>query len=98
MPTKNATLYDTDFYAWANKQAALLRAGRLSEADIENIAEEIESIGRSVRRELISRLTVLLVHLMKWYYQPALRSNSWHRTIEQQRLHLEEHLTENPTL
>ena len=59
MPSKNATLYDTDFYAWANEQAALLRAGRLSEADIENIAEEIESMGRSEKRELINRLTVL---------------------------------------
>jgi hypothetical protein len=98
MSTKNATLYDTDFYAWANEQAALLRAGRLSEADVENIAEEIESMGRSERRQLISRLTVLLVHLMKWQYQPALRSNSWHRTIEQQRLHLDEHLAENPSL
>lgn len=98
MATKNATLYDTDFYAWANEQAALLRAGRLSEADIENIAEEIESMGRSEKRELVSRLTVLLLHLLKWRYQPALQSNSWRRTIEQQRLHLEEHLADNPSL
>ena len=66
MSTKNATLYDTDFYAWTAEQAALLRAGRLSEADVENIAEEIESMGRSERRELVSRLTVLFVHLLKW--------------------------------
>ena len=98
MPSKNATLYDTDFYAWANEQAALLRAGRLSEADIENIAEEIESMGRSERRELINRLTVLLVHLLKWRHQPALRGSSWHRTIEQQRLHLQEHIAANPSL
>jgi hypothetical protein len=50
MPS-NATLYDSDFYAWANEQAALLRAGRLSEADVENIAEEIESMGRSERTD-----------------------------------------------
>jgi hypothetical protein len=98
MSTKNATLYDTDFYAWANEQAALLRAGRLSELDIENIAEEIESMGRSERRELVSRLTVLLVHLLKWRYQPALQSHTWRNTIEQQRLQLEEHLKENPSL
>jgi hypothetical protein len=98
MSAKNATLYDTDFYAWANEQAALLRAGRLSEADIENIAEEIESMGRSERRELTSRLTVLLVHLLKWRYQPALQSHSWRNTIEQQRLRLEDHLAENPSL
>ncbi len=98
MSTKNATLYDTDFYAWANEQAALLRAGRLSEADIENIAEEIESTGKSQKRELISRLTVLLVHLMKWRYQPGLRGRSWRLTIEQQRLGLEDHIGENPSL
>jgi|ERR1700722_16878120 uncharacterized protein DUF29 len=98
MSTKNATLYDTDFYAWANEQAALLRAGRLSEADIENIAEEIESMAKGERRELISRLTVLLVHLLKWRYQPGLRGRSWQLTIEQQRLHLQDHLAENPSL
>ena len=56
-------LYDQDFYAWANQQAGLLRAGKLSEADLEHIAEEIESMGKSEKRELISRLTVLLLHL-----------------------------------
>lgn len=98
MPSKNATLYDTDFYAWANEQAALLRAGRLSEADIENIAEEIESMGRSERRELINRLNVLLLHLLKWRYQPGLRGRSWTLTIEQQRLRLGRHLADNPSL
>ena len=87
-----------DFYAWANEQAALLRAGRLSEADIENIAEEIESMGRSERRELVSRLTVLLVHLLKWRYQPDLRGRSWHLTIEQQRFRMQDHLADNPSL
>src|SRR5215468_8885871 len=57
------SLYDRDFYAWANQQAALLRAGRLAEADIANIAEEIESMGRSEKRELINRLIVVLTHL-----------------------------------
>ena len=55
------SLYDHDFYAWANQQAALLRAGRLTEADIEHIAEEIESMGRSEKRELVNRLSVLLL-------------------------------------
>ena len=98
MSTKNAILYDTDFHAWATEQAALLRAGKLSEADIENIAEEIESMGKNERNELVSRLTVLLVHLMKWRYQPELRGRSWRLTIEQQRLHLEDHLADNPSL
>ncbi|HEX3994029.1 MAG TPA: DUF29 domain-containing protein, partial [Acetobacteraceae bacterium] len=98
MSTKNATLYDTDFYAWTAEQAALLRAGRLSEADVENIAEEIESMGRSERRELVSRLSVLLLHLLKWRYQPGFRGNSWRLSIEEQRLQLLDHLNENPSL
>ena len=65
------SLYDRDFYAWANEQAGLLRAGRIAEADIENIAEEIETMGRSERRELINRLTVLLLHLLKWQFLTA---------------------------
>ncbi len=97
MPS-NTTLYDSDFFAWANEQAALLRAGRLTEADIENIAEEIESMGRSEKRELVSRLTVLFTHLLKWRHQPGLRGASWRRTIEHQRLHLTEHLTDNLSL
>ena len=97
MPS-NTTLYDSDFFAWANEQAALLRAGRLTEADIENIAEEIESMGRSEKRELVSRLTVLFTHLLKWRHQPGLRGASWRRTIEHQRLHLTEHLADNPSL
>ena len=66
-------LYEQDFYAWANEQAALLRAGRLSAADIEHIAEEIESMGKTEKRELVSRFAVLLLHLLKWQYQPSLR-------------------------
>jgi len=73
--------YDADFYAWANEQAALLRAGRLSDADIANIAEEIESMGRSEKRALLSRLTVLLLHPLKWRFQPDRRSRSWEVSI-----------------
>ena len=92
------SLYDTDFYAWANRQAALLRAGRLGEADIENIAEEIESMGKSEKRELVTRLAVLLMHLLKWRYQPKGRGKSWRLTIRRQRLDLVDHLADNPSL
>jgi hypothetical protein len=92
------TLYDQDFYAWANEQAALLRAGKLDSADIENIAEEIESMGRSEKRELVNRLAVLLLHLLKWRYQPAYRGTSWRASIEEQRLRLDRHLRDNPSL
>lgn len=94
----NSQLYDRDFYAWANEQAELLRAGRLSEADIGNIAEEIESMGRSEKRELISRMTVLLLHLLKWQYQPSLRGNSWRGSVEIQRIKVASHLGDNPSL
>ena len=92
------SLYDRDFYAWANQQAALLRAGRLAEADLENIAEEIESMGRSEKRELVTRLVVLLQHLLKWQYQPLFRGASWRLTVEEQRYRLEDHLKDNPSL
>jgi len=85
-------LYDRDFYAWANEQAALLRAGKLSDADVANIAEEIESMGRSEKRELVSRLVVLLLHLLKWQYQPARRGRSWQVTIENTRDELDRHM------
>jgi hypothetical protein len=92
------TLYDLDFYAWTNEQVRLLRAGQLSEADIEHIAEEIESMGRAEKRELVSRLTVLLLHLLKWKFQPNPRGSSWEATIAVQRDDLTDHLADNPSL
>jgi hypothetical protein len=92
------SLYDRDFYAWANEQAALLRTGRLTDADIGNIAEEIDSIGRGEKRELINRLAALLLHLLKWQFQPAFRGNSWRLTIEERRNRVDDHLGDNPSL
>ena len=92
------SLYDRDFYAWANEQAALLRAGKLSQADIEHIAEEIESMGRTEKRELVSRLTILLLHLLKWQYQPLPQGASWRKTIRIQRHDIADHLDDNPSL
>ena len=94
----SATLYEHDFYAWANEQAALLRAGNLSAADIEHIAEEIESMGKTEKRELVSRLAILLCHLLKWRYQPERRGASWQATIRIQRRDLTHHLIDNPSL
>jgi hypothetical protein len=94
----NATLYGQDFYAWANEQAALLRAGKLSEADIAHIAEEIESMGKTEKRELVSRLAVLLLHLLKWRFQPAKRGKSWKNSVEVQRISLGSHMRDNPSL
>ena len=92
------SLYETDFHAWANQQATLLRAGNLAAADMPNIIEEIESMGRSEQRELVNRLVVLMLHLLKWRYQPALRGNSWKLSIREQRLRLAAHLEDNPSL
>jgi hypothetical protein len=90
--------YETDFYGWAMEQAALLRAGRLAAADIGNIAEEIESMGRGEKCELVNRLAVLLLHLLKWRFQPGFRSPSWSSIIREHRIRLRNHLDDNPSL
>ena len=93
-----STLYDRDFYAWANEQAGLLRAGKLTQADIEHIAEEIESMGKTEKRELINRLAVLLTHLLKWKFQTERRTKSWRLTVEEQRRQVGRHIRDNPSL
>jgi hypothetical protein len=94
----NSTTPEQDFYAWTQKQAQLLRTGKLDEIDWQNIAEEIEDMGRSEKRQLESRLEILIMHLLKWQFQPNLRSRSWQLTIKEQRLRLEKLLQENPSL
>jgi len=90
--------YDRDFYAWANEQAALLRAGEVSRADVENIAEELERLGRTEKREFVGRLTALLSLLLKARFQPRKRSPSWKTEIASARGQLLEHLEDNPSL
>jgi len=91
-------LYDSDFYGWTHQQAQLLRGGHLAQADIVNIAEEIEDMGKNLKRELESRLKVLFIHLLKWQYQSGHRGNSWRYSIEEQRAELEDHILDNPSL
>lgn len=81
-----------------DKQGDLLRNQQLTEIDWENIAAEIESMGKSEKRQLESRLEVLIVHLLQWQFQPNLRSRSWELTIKEQRLRIERFLEENPSL
>jgi hypothetical protein len=97
MPGKSE-LYERDFFAWSRRQAELLRAGRLGEADILNIAEEIDSMSRTEKRELVSLLTMLLLRLLKWRYQSENRSASWEASIRVQRNRLDDHLDDNPSL
>jgi hypothetical protein len=96
--TVNHIDYDKDGYGWAMEQAALLRARRFSEIDLENIAEEIESVGKSERRTLESHLSRLMMHLLKWQYQPERRGNSWANSIESARFEADRVLGDNPSL
>ena len=90
--------YQKDFYAWLMNNARLLRERNFSEIDIENIAEELEAMGKGEKRELINRLTVLLAHLLKWQFQAAKRSRSWKNTILMQRIDVSDFLEDSPSL
>ena len=95
---KTPDLYESDFAAWADTNAELLRAGRFSEVDLENVAEEIEDLAKSERRALRSRLARLIQHLVKWQFQQEKRSKSWQRTILHQRMAISQLLDESPSL
>lgn len=96
--------YDDDIIAWSERQAALLRAlagtvqGLPNDLDLLNIAEEIEDVGKSEQRELATRMAVLLVHLLKWQYQPERRGASWESVIHEQRRALTRRLQKTPSL
>jgi hypothetical protein len=97
-PQTKPKLYDRDFHAWTQVMVEALRSGDWAELDIENLVEEIESLGRRERQELENRLGVLLGHLLKWQYQPENRSNSWRATLREQRRRIRKLLKENPSL
>jgi cell division protein FtsB len=90
--------YEQDFFAWTQDQARLLRARNPRGLDWDNVAEEIESMGRRDRRELESRLRLILHHLLKWQIQPELRSPSWRNSLTEQRRQAEKLLKESPSL
>ncbi|MEA5621227.1 DUF29 domain-containing protein [Cronbergia sp. UHCC 0137] len=94
----DASLYETDFYRWTIEQSERLRFGKIDGLDLENLAQEIESLGRQERRELESRLGVLIGHLLKWQYQPEKRVRSWQITINHQRREIHKLLGDNPSL
>src|SRR5436309_2144894 len=91
-------LYDEDFVLWTAETARLLREGRFSDIDIEHVAEEIEDTGKNHHREMISRLRVIIQHLLKWQFQPEQRSGSWKSAIVTQRRDLEDLLEQSPSL
>jgi hypothetical protein len=97
-PPSHQQLYDTDFVEWTDRAAALLKQGQFSELDIENLIEEVEALGRSEKNALGSNLRILLMHLLKWQYQPSKRTRSWEGTIFEHRLRIEQILEDSPSL
>jgi Domain of unknown function DUF29 len=90
--------YDDDFYAWTQEQAEYLRAGAWGAIDAMHVAEEIEDVGNEVRHAVESHLRNLLLHLLKWAYQPERRSGSWRSSIRNARIEIEKRLARNPSL
>jgi len=90
--------YNLDFFNWTEQQAEYLKSGKFDLLDLKNLAEEIESMGKSERRELLNRLAVLLMHLLKWQYQPHLQSRSWKVTIRNQRSAILDLIEDSPSL
>ena len=94
-----AVVYQQDFYTWTQEQAMLLKQGRFNEVDLKHLVEEIEDMGKSEKRALESYIENLLMHLLKWKYQPYyVGRRSWELTIIEQRKRLYWHLNENPGL
>jgi hypothetical protein len=91
-------LYETDFYAWTQEQARLLRERRWDDLDLDNLVDEVESVGRSDKRQIESRLEVLIGHLLKWKFQPGGRGNAWMSTIFEQRRRLIRLVDDSPSL
>lgn len=97
-PPPAADLYETDFYAWTQAQAELLRAGRFEELDLRNLIDEVASVGSSEKREIESRLDILLAHLLKWKFQPGARSSSWQATLWELRKRIGRIVKTSPSL
>ncbi|MCQ0988260.1 DUF29 domain-containing protein [Jiella marina] len=96
--TAAGTGYDRDFFLWTRDQAEALRQGRWTALDIANLVDEVESLGRWEKREIESRVLVLMIHLLKWAYQPDARSTGWRGTIEEQRRRIGMVLRDSPSL
>lgn len=97
-PGRAPARYERDLYGWAVEQAALLRAGRLDQADVHNIAEELDDVGSEQYDKLASALRIILIHLLKWDHQPQRRTRGWRASILVQRNHVRRVLKKNPGL
>jgi hypothetical protein len=92
------TTYDNDFYAWTQQQAELLRQERFADVDLENVIEEIESLGKRDFLSFTSAIFRLTQHLLKWQYQPEKRTASWRATIREQRRRIRRMVEQSPSL
>ncbi len=92
------SLYERDYYLWLENTVKLLQEGKLHELDRENLIEEIGDMGKREKRSIYSNLKILLMHLLKYCYQPEKRSNSWQFTIEEHRQRIKEALEDSPSL
>lgn len=90
--------YANDFYGWATDTAAKIRSGRLSEVDLEHVAEEIDSLGKSEQLQLSNRLAILLAHMLKREFQPSQRKPGWQATMKEQRIRIRRLIERNPSL
>jgi Domain of unknown function DUF29 len=91
-------LYDRDYYQWLDSTATILSEGRLTELDVPNLLDELEAMGKSQKRAIESYLKILLLHLLKWKFQPEMRSGSWRSSIRNSRLGISDRIEESPSL
>lgn len=96
--TDTANLYDRDYYLWLSHTAQLIKEGKFDELDAANLIEEIEDLGRSEKRAIKSNLVVVLLHLLKYKYQPEKRTNSWKASIREHRRRLRDDFRVSPSL
>ena len=94
----NSTMYDQDYYLWIQQTLQVLQRGEFSELDTKNLSEEIEDMGISQKNALESNLIILLIHLLKWKYQPEQRSGSWKGSIREHRRRILKSFKDSPSL
>ncbi len=96
--SKITQIYDHDYHLWLEETAQLLKNRNFDQLDLENLIEEIETLGRSERNKLISSLRLIYQHLLKWQYQPEKRSKSWTDTIDRERDNINDYIEDMPSL
>jgi hypothetical protein len=91
-------LYERDFYGWIQHHIELLKQGKLEQLEVDILIDELESMGKRDKRELVSHFIILIAHLLKWQFQPHQRSNSWQNSIDEPRIQITRQLEDSPSL